>query len=118
MPILDSLSDIVQKRVAHALLLQVFSARDHPTVYSQGDIGWEIYFIASGVVSVSLPSDFTELDETGRANAAANKQKFDSIGLILSAGNHVGESCIISKSGVRQETVEARTTKVRVCICS
>ena len=112
-PILASLSSIVQKRFAHALILQVYSVRDHPIIYSQGDIGWEIYFIASGVVSISLPSDFTDLDATGRENAAANKQKYDSIGLILGAGNHVGESCICSDSGVRQETVMARTTKVK-----
>jgi len=112
-PVLNSLPDIVQKRIAHALILQVYSLRDHPIIYSQGDIGFEIYFIASGVVSIELPEDFTELDETGRANATANKEKFDSIGLILSAGNHVGESCLCSKSGVRQETVVARTKKVR-----
>ena len=112
-PILDSLSNIVQKRFAHALILNVYSVRDHPIIYSQGDIGWEIYFIASGVVSISLPSDFTNIDETGRENAAANKQKYDSIGLILGAGNHVGESCICSESGVRQETVMARTMKVK-----
>ena len=37
-----------------------------------------------------------------------NKQKFESIGLILGAGNHIGESCLCSKSGVRQETVVCR----------
>eukprot|EP00578_Thalassiosira_sp_NH16_P004271 CAMPEP_0181132250 /NCGR_PEP_ID=MMETSP1071-20121207/30896_1 /TAXON_ID=35127 /ORGANISM="Thalassiosira sp., Strain NH16" /LENGTH=700 /DNA_ID=CAMNT_0023218573 /DNA_START=240 /DNA_END=2342 /DNA_ORIENTATION=+ len=113
-PILDSLSDIVQKRIAHALILQVYSIRDNPIIYSQGDIGWEIYFVASGVVSITLPTDFTELDTAGRANAAANKEKFDSIGLILGAGNHVGESCLCSESGVRQETVLAGTTKVEL----
>ena len=112
-PVLATLPDIVQKRIAHSLILQVYSLRDNPTVYSQGDIGFEIYFIASGVVSIALPDDVTELDETGRANAAANKQKFDSIGLILGAGSHVGESCLCSKSGVRQETVVARSAKVR-----
>ena len=111
-PILDSLPVIVQKRIAHALILQVYSIHEHPIIYSQGDIGWEIYFIASGVVSISLPTDFSELDATGRSNAAANKEKFDSIGLILGAGNHLGESCICSESGVRQETVTAKTTKV------
>lgn len=112
-PILDSLSNIVQKRLAHALILQVYSVRDHPIIYSQGDIGWEIYFISSGVVSISLPLDFTDLDATGRENAAANKKKYDSIGFILGAGSHVGESCICSESGVRQETVTAKTTKVK-----
>ncbi|KAL7540091.1 hypothetical protein ACHAXR_012578 [Thalassiosira sp. AJA248-18] len=111
-PILDSLPTIVQKRIAHALIMQVYSFREHPIIYSQGDIGWEIYFIVSGVVSISLPTDFSELDMTGRSNAAANKQKFESIGLILGAGNHVGESCICSESGVRQETVAAMTMKV------
>jgi len=111
-PILDALTEIVQKRIAHALLLQVYSQREHPIIYSQGDIGWEIYFIASGVVSISLPTDLSGLDATGRSNAAANKQKFDSIGLVLTAGNHIGESCICSESGVRQETVTTITTRV------
>lgn len=117
-PILQSLPTIVQKRIAHALILQVYSLRDHPIIYSQGDIGWEIYFIASGVISVSLPTDFSELDTTGRANAAANKEKFDSIGLILGVGNHVGESCLCGESGVRQETVTARSRKVEAFVLS
>jgi len=111
-PILDSLPVIVQKRIAHALILQVYSRNDHPLIYSQGDIGWEIYFIALGVVSVSLPTDFSELDAAGRSNATSNKQKFDSLGLLLGPGNHAGEGCIFSESGVRQETVTALTTKV------
>ncbi|KAL7552346.1 hypothetical protein ACHAWF_015584 [Thalassiosira exigua] len=117
-PILDSLPIIVQKRIAHAMLLQVYSLRDHPIIYSQGDIGWEIYFIVSGAVTISLPTDISELDVTGMANAASNKQKFDSIGLILGAGNHVGESCLCSKSGVRQETVTAMTSKVETYVLS
>ena len=115
-PILDALPNTIQKRLAHAMILQVFSSRDHPIIYSQGDIGWEIYFIASGVVSIGLPSDFNDLDATGRENFAMNRQKYDSIGLILGAGSHVGESCLISESGVRQETVTAKTLKVELYV--
>ena len=107
-PILKTLSTITQRRFAHALVLQVYPP--HATIYNVGDIGWEIYFIVSGVVSVSLPADLSELDTTGKSNAAANKQKFESTGKMLSIGNHIGESCLSSKSGVRQETITAKTT--------
>ncbi|KAL9190988.1 hypothetical protein ACHAXT_000694 [Thalassiosira profunda] len=117
-PILDALPTIVQQRIAHALILQVYSVRDHPIVYAQGDIGWEIYFIASGVVAITLPTDLTELDSTGRSNASSNKEKFDAIGRTLGPGNHVGESCLCSESGVRQETVMARTLKVEAYVLS
>ena len=125
--------------------LQVYSSRENPVVYSQGDIGWEIYFIVSGrcklrvsvrldidgpyfhcvisflhigVVSVTLPSDSTDLDETGRSNSQANKDKFVSLGSTLSVGNHVGESCINSHSGVRQESIHAVTRRVELFVLS
>lgn len=107
-PVLKSLPMIVQKRIAHALILQVYPP--HSTIYDVGDIGWEVYFIMSGVVSIALPTDLSELDATGRSNATANKQKFESIGLIIGVGNHLGESCLSSESGVRQETVTTKTT--------
>ena len=117
-PILDSLPVIVQKRITHALILQIYSRQDRPCIYSQGDIGWEIYFITLGVVSILLPTNFAELDVAGRSNAAANKQKFDSLRLLLGQGNHAGEGCICSESGVRQETVTAITAKAETYVSS
>ena len=112
-PILDSLPIIVQKRIAHALMPQVYAPRDNPIVYNVGDIGWDLFFISSGFVSISLPDDATELDLEGREGWMSNKIKFDSTGLVLGPGNHVGEYCLCSNSGVRQETVIA-ATKVEI----
>lgn len=114
-PILKTLPTIVQKRLCNALLLQVYPPNS--VIYSVGSLGFEIFFIASGVVSIILPSDLSELDSAGRADADATKQKFQSIGLLLGVGNHVGESCLKSESGVRQETVMAKS-KVETYVLS
>ena len=106
-PILKTQPIIVQKRLCNALMLQVYAPNS--VIYSVGELGWDIYFIASGVVSIVLPSDLRELDCAGRADADSTKQKFQSTGLLLGVGNHVGESCLKSKSGVRQETVMAKS---------
>ena len=79
---------------------------------------FELTALRVGVVSVTLPSDATDLDETGRSNSQANKDKFVSIGSTLSVGNHVGESCIISHSGVRQESIHAMTKRVELFVLS
>lgn len=114
-PILKTLPIIVQKRICNALILQVYPPGS--VIYSVGELGWEIYFIASGVVSIVLPNDLQELDSAGRADAEITKQKFQSTGLILGVGNHVGESCLRSESGVRQETVISKS-KVEMYVLS
>jgi len=106
-PILCECSSIVQKRIAHAMTLQVCPSGSN--IYRVGDIGWDIYFVNSGLVKISLPSDLSELDFVGKANVPKARQKADSIGLLYRRGNHFGESCLISESGVRQETVTADT---------
>jgi len=116
-PILESLPIIIQKRIAHALRPQVYAPRDNPIIYNVGDIGWDLFFISSGFVSVSLPDDATELDAAGRANFDAIEKKFDSTGLVLGPGSHIGESCLCSKSGVRQEAVIAATRVEIYALC-
>jgi CRP-like cAMP-binding protein len=116
-PILESLPIITQKRIAHLLRPQVYAPRDNPIIYNVGDIGWDLFFIFSGFVSIQLPDDATELDATSRANWTMNKHKFDSTGLILGPGSHVGESCLCSNSGVRQETVMAATKVEIYALC-
>ena len=116
-PIFESLPIIVQKRIAHALRPQVYAPRDNPIIYNVGDIGWDLFFIASGFVSISLPDDATELDAAGKADFTSNKHKFDSSGLVLGPGSHVGESCLCSNSGVRQETVIAATQVEIYALC-
>lgn len=107
-PILGSLTKKVQKRIAHALSLQV--CPPHSAVYRVGDIGWDIFFIGKGLCKVKLPADLSDLDAAGKADVERLRQKADSVGLLYRIGNHFGESCLNSISGVRQETITAKTS--------
>jgi len=105
--ILDECSLIMRKRIAHNLEVQTCPPQS--IIYEAGDIGWDIYFIGSGLVRVVLPKDLSVLDEAGRAASKRAKRKADAIGNLYRIGNHFGESCLASMSGVRQETSEARS---------
>ncbi len=107
-PVLTEIETRVQKRISHAFSRHV--CPPHATIYEAGDIGWDVYFISSGLVKIDLPSNIDILDEEGRANHAYVKEKATSVGLLYRAGNHFGESCLRSQSGVREETVTAKTT--------
>ena len=48
-------------------------------------------------------------DKSGLLNRRRSVQKEVSLGRLYKVGNHFGESCLFSKSGVRQETVIARS---------
>jgi len=104
-PIIGDCSRIIQMRLANALKAQVCPANS--TVYSVGDIGWDIYFIVLGLVDAILPTEDSQLDLAGMAATDARNRKKESLGLTYKAGNHFGESALISKSGVRQETIRA-----------
>ena len=106
-PILSEAEIVVQKRISHALMRQVCPS--NATIYNAGDIGWDVYFIGAGLIKISLPSDLNILDEEGKANMAHTKEKAASVGLLYRPGNHFGEFCLKSQSGVRQETVIAKT---------
>ena len=60
-------------------------------------------------MKMQLPTDLSILDEEGRASAAKTKEKAAAVGLSYRPGNHFGESCLNSISGVRQESVVATT---------
>ena len=107
-PILSSYEKIIQKRIAYAFMLQMSPSNSN--IYSVGDIGWDIYFIGAGLIQITLPVDLSTLDADGRANANRTKQKAIATGLIYKRGNHFGESCLLSESGVRQETITSKTT--------
>jgi hypothetical protein len=79
------------------------------TIYHAGDIGWDIYFIGGGLVKVQLPKNLSILDEEGRANIERTRDKATSLGLLYKAGNHFGESCLESITGVRRESTIAST---------
>jgi len=104
-PILAACSAQTKRRVAVAFRQQVCSPQMR--IYDAGDIGWDMYFIASGLVKVRLPTDLTVLDSAGRALFNMAKRKAQALGTLLRRGNHFGESCLTSHSGVRQEKVEA-----------
>lgn len=107
-PVLTEIETRVQKRISHAFSRHVCPPQ--ATIYEAGDIGWDVYFISSGLVKIDLPTNIDVLDEEGRANHAYVKEKAASVGLLYRAGNHFGESCLRSQSGVRQETATAKTT--------
>ena len=77
-PFLANYPLIVQKRIAHALRVQACPPRS--TTYTVGDIGWDVYLISKGVMSITLPDDISVLDAAGRANAARLRRKRDTIG--------------------------------------
>ncbi len=92
---------------SHALTLQMCPR--NTSIYHAGDIGWDIYFIESGLVKIEPPTDHSILDEEGRANMNRTQEKLDAIGLVYRPGNHFGESCLESNSGVRRESTIATT---------
>jgi len=106
-PILRKQSIIVQKRLAYAMQLQICTS--NCAVYSVGDIGYDIYFIGSGLIQVTLPENPSQLDSEGKSAVNRNKAKTDALGTIYRPGNHFGESCLVGVSGVRQENVVAFT---------
>lgn len=106
-PIFSECSPIIVKRICHSFNIHMCPA-DAP-IYKAGDVGFDIYFIGAGLVKVTLPKDLSILDEEGRANAHKAQEKSTAIGLLYRPGNHFGESCLDSSSGVRQETAETKT---------
>jgi len=60
-------------------------------------------------VKMQLPQNLSILDEEGRANIERTREKATSVGLIYRAGNHFGESCLESITGVRRESTIAST---------
>jgi hypothetical protein len=106
-PIFIECSPIIVKRICHSFNIHMCPA-DAP-IYKAGDVGFDIYFIGAGLVKVTLPKDLSILDEEGRANATKAQEKSAAIGLLYRPGNHFGESCLDSSSGVRQETAETKT---------
>jgi CRP-like cAMP-binding protein len=87
------------------------------TIYHAGDIGWDVYFIGGGLVKIKLPQDLSILDEEGRANIERTKEKAKAIGVVYRPGNHFGECCLESITGVRRESTIA-TTAVELYLLS
>lgn len=78
-------------------------------IYHAGDIGFDLYFLNSGLVRIELPKDISILDEEAKRSMKKTQDKMSSIGAIYRPGNHFGESCLESISGVRQESAVAIT---------
>ncbi|KAK7231421.1 hypothetical protein SO694_00072199 [Aureococcus anophagefferens] len=118
------------RRLAAVASTQACPARE--SVYAAGDVGWDVYFIFHGSVRLAPPADASVLDAQGRdAKAAAPppgavgdetpkttpkvrsfataKSKdggpaYTLFSGVLNTGEHFGEFCLQSGSGVRQET--------------
>lgn len=106
-PILTECSRILIKRICHSF--NIHMCPPNTPIYKAGDIGFDIYFIGAGLVKITLPRDLSILDEDGRSDAAKAQEKAAAIGSLYRPGNHFGESCLDSSSGVRQETAETKT---------
>ena len=126
-PVLNDCSPITKKRLASRLRKQI--AAPKCVVYSTGDIGWEVYFVSNGVVDIKLPQqsispkgsarrgstnfmpgkDATEAQTSGWASLEMALKKEAVIGNLYREGNHFGETCLTSSTGVRLETTTAVT---------
>lgn len=126
MPILASEPEILQMRFALAFKSQF--CIQGTLIYEAGDIGWEVYFINSGQIRLSLPQDLSVLDAAGRAKrrieqrlnvaravgpdgsgrgSAKMHEEEPALGVERGSGAHFGTQCLRSLSGVREETAAA-----------
>jgi CRP-like cAMP-binding protein len=78
-------------------------------LYQAGDVGECVYFISHGSVRVELTSDNTLLDSRGVAAMQVLLNKQESHGEVLVAGEHFGEFCLMSQSGLRSDSVKIMT---------
>lgn len=102
----ETLTDSMRKQIGAA----------DTKIYEVGDIGWDIYFISSGIVRVQLPegaddSSDDDDDYQGGTNEAADifpprlmaRRRGIVLGELYREGNHFGEGCLTSTSGIRVE---------------
>jgi CRP-like cAMP-binding protein len=111
-PVIVECSALTKKRLADSMRKQIGAA--DTTIYEIGDIGWDIYFIFSGMVRVQLPergddsSDDEDDDQMGEDMFPPRlmaRRRSIVLGELYCEGNHFGEGCLTSTSGVRVENV-------------
>ena len=96
-------------------------------MYNQGDIGWEVYFVSHGVIDALLPNVSAQVEDArpetglevedtdelrGSAEWSSLQMALDKeaiLGNLYREGNHFGETCLVSRTGVRLDTTTAVT---------
>jgi len=104
-PILKDASYHVRRRVAAALKPQIVLVNEY--VYRAGDAGYSVFFVATGTVQVTLSSQRRMMDSFGLESLMILLQKQKVHGVFHRPGDHFGEFCFISKSGLRPDSAQA-----------
>ena len=75
-------------------------------LYKAGDVGQCVYFISHGSVSIDLQADRSMLDSRGVTSMQILLHKQEAHGDIHVAGDHFGEFCVVSSSGLRADSAK------------
>ncbi len=75
-------------------------------LYKAGDVGQCVYFISYGSVSIDLQADRSMLDSRGITSMQILLHKQEAHGEIHVAGDHFGEFCVVSSSGLRADSAK------------
>jgi CRP-like cAMP-binding protein len=121
-PVLHERLSLTKKRLAGSMRKQIAAADS--IIYEVGDTGWEIYFIASGIVKIQLlqpdhpqrvsnnsslssirVSQVTDPEQNSTLWMAHRRSQV--FGEAYREGNHFGEGCLTSASGLRIEDATA-----------
>ena len=78
-------------------------------LYKAGDAGECIFFISHGSMRVELSSDLAMLDSRGVSALQILLHKHTVYSDIHVAGDHFGEYCVVSRAGLRPESVKVLT---------
>eukprot|EP01032_Pedospumella_encystans_P009892 gene9892-11607_t len=103
-PLIKDLPYHTQRRIAFALQPQVAVAGSY--LYKAGDVGQCVYFISHGSVSIDLQADRSMLDSRGITSMQILLHKQEAHGDIHVAGDHFGEFCVVSSSGLRADSAK------------
>lgn len=104
-PVLRDACYIIKRRIASKLKSQ-FLLENH-RVYSAGDTGKELFFVVTGEVEVRINKDVFTLDGFGLLSLPFLLYKQLSHSVYYTSGDHFGECCLLSKSGLRPDTATA-----------
>lgn len=107
-PILRQLPQPVLRRIALSLRPQI--ALPKSVVYCAGDVGKSMFFICSGSVRIRLARERSVLDSRGLTALRVLLNKEQACGEIHVSGDHFGEYCVLSESGLRTDTAMVMST--------
>eukprot|EP01033_Poteriospumella_lacustris_P008702 gene8702-6258_t len=107
-PLLHDACLQLKRRLAAKLTPQIVVAES--VVYRAGDVGHQLFFVHGGELQVMLSQDKSTLDAFGLGALRILLNKEERYGSLYVRGSHFGEFCLLSKSGLRAETVHAKMT--------